>query len=157
MNRRTGLIIVIVLFMLQFIQNLYFASQWFLFDFLYLVIIYISLKSSLVMIGITATTLGLIADFMSGGVLGVFGFSRTLVAFFIAGMLNFIDLKKGIYVFLIITISLSFSNLIANFLMFLISRFTINFNFVFFQPVFTGLFGYLLLKNRSLKKYLDVY
>lgn len=157
MNVKTKFFLVLSLFCLFFLQNLYISSSWFSIDFTYLIIIFISLKSTIFKTGLYATIIGLIIDTISGGVLGVYGFSRTLVAFLIRGILTLIDLKKGFYVFLITTISLSLSNLIANFLMFLIFNFPFSLKFLLFQPIFTGLTAYFILKNRYFKQNLDVY
>jgi rod shape-determining protein MreD len=116
-----------------------------------------ALKSNLIKTGITATILGLLTDFTSGGILGVFGFSRTFIAFLIRGIISLIDLKQGSYVFLITTISLSISNLIVNLLMFIISNYPINIYFILLQPFLTGLLTLLILKIPYLKKQLDVY
>ncbi len=149
--------LVLILICLHFFQNKYIASTWFSIDFTYLIIIFVALKSSILKTGFTATSIGLMNDFLSGGILGVFGFSRTLISFIVKGLLVFIDLKKGFYVFMIITISLSASNLMSNFLMYLILDYPINLSFVLLQPVFTGLTGYFILKSSYIKKQLDVY
>ena len=143
--------------MLTFFQNLFISSDWFNIDFTYLIVIFVALKSTVFKTGLTATATGLLIDFISSGILGVFGFSRTLIAYIIKGLLVFIDLKKGIYVFLIITVSLSLSNFIAGSIMFLILDYPLTLEFLLFQPVFTGLTGYLILKNSYLKEQLDVY
>jgi len=157
MNRNVKFVFFIVLITLQLIQNSFTSFSHINLDFTYLIIIFIALKSSLIKTGIAATILGLLTDFTSGGILGVFGFSRTLIAFLIRGIISLIDLKKGSSVFIITTISLSISNLIANFLMFIISNYSMNIYFVLLQPFLTGLLTLLILKIPYLRKQLDVY
>jgi len=157
MKRKTKIIIVLVLLILYYFQNLYLSYSWFSIDFTYLIIIFVALKSSIFKTGLIATIIGLMIDTISGNVLGVFGFSRTLIAFIIRGLLVFIDLKKELYVFFITAVSLSVSNLTANFLMFLIFGFSFSLKFIIFQPIFTGLTAFFILKNSYLKKHLNVY
>lgn len=157
MKTRIKPFLVFILLCLHFFQNKYISSTWFSIDFTYLIIIFVALKSSLIKTGFAATSIGLMIDFVSSGVLGVFGFSRTFISFIVKGLLIFIDLKKGFYVFMIITISLFVSNLISNFLLYLILDYPITLNFVLLQPVFTGLTGYFILKSSYIRKQLDVY
>ncbi len=157
MRGKTKILLMIALIGLYFFQNIYLSSSWFSIDFTFLIIIFVALKSSVFKTGLIATFIGLMIDFLSGGTLGVYGFSRTLIAFIIREVLTFIDLKKGVYVFLITAISLSISNITANFLMFLILDFPFNINFILLQPIFTGLTANFILKSSYLKEKLDVY
>jgi len=157
MRGKTKLTLTFALLCLYFFQNLYVSSSWFSIDFTYLIIIFVALKSSTFKTGLSATLIGLLIDFISGGTLGIYGFSRTLIAFIFKEVLAFIDLKRGFYVFLITSISLSISNFTANFLMHLISDFPFNLNFILLQPIFTGLTAILILNSSYLKKKLDVY
>jgi len=157
MNRRVKWILLFFLLFLQIFENKFLSDTWISFDFSYLILVFVALKSDIIKTGLVATLLGLMLDFLSGGVPGVFGFSRTLVAFITREILTFIDLKKNFYVFIIISGSLSVSNLIVNFLLYLIFGFAINISFVLYQPILTGITAYLILKNSYLKKQLDVY
>ena len=62
---------------------------------------------------LSAAFIGLCSDYLSGGVMGVFSFSRTLAAYFLNVLARFLDLKKNIFIFLLILVSLFLSNLVA--------------------------------------------
>ena len=46
-----------------------------------MIIFYISIKSGFMKSVISASLIGLVSDYLSGGVIGVFSFSRTLAAY----------------------------------------------------------------------------
>ncbi|MCX6554820.1 MAG: rod shape-determining protein MreD, partial [Candidatus Aminicenantes bacterium] len=74
-------------------------------DLLYLVIFYVATKSGFMKSVISASVIGLCSDYLSGGIMGVFSFSRTLAAYLLNIIARFLDLKKNIFVFLLILLS----------------------------------------------------
>jgi rod shape-determining protein MreD len=126
-------------------------------DLLFLILVYISIKSGFLKTLLSATVIGLITDYFSMNVLGVFGFSRTIIAYFLNNMAKHIDLKNNLLVFTLISISLCLSNLIANTFFLLISGLKYNLNLIVIQPVLTGIMGILIVCTTKFKKYLDVY
>lgn len=126
-------------------------------DLFYLILVYISVKTSVLKTIFSATLIGWITDFFSGGVIGVFGFSRVCAAFFIHEVAPYLDLTRSRFVFLLIAISLSLSNLIANLFFHFIYGFDFELNLILNQPLFTGLLGVLLVIFPRVREKLDVY
>ena len=102
------------------------------------------------------TVIGWVTDFLSGGIIGVFGFSRTLTAFLVHEIHRFVDLNKNTFVFLFILLTLSFSNLVANFFYFFIHRYPIEPGMILRQPLLTALVGVLIISSIKIKDILDV-
>ena len=113
MNNRFQNIFIILMFAGQIVIAKYYQSLRFNVDLLYLVIFYIAIQSGFMKSIISASLIGLCSDYFSGGVIGVFSFSRTLAAYFLNVSARFLDLKKKIFIFLLIFISLLLSNLVA--------------------------------------------
>ncbi len=126
-------------------------------DFLYLILVYYTINSTFYKSIAAASIIGLITDYLSGGVMGVFGFSRTLAAFLLNEISKRIDLKNNIFVFLLIAVSLIFSNGVANFFFYFISGEPFNLNLVVYQPLLTGLVGVIIVAFSKSRTYLDVY
>jgi hypothetical protein len=103
------------------------------------------------------TVIGLITDYFCMNVLGVFGFSRTLAVFLLFEISPHIDLDKYYFVFLLVFISLSVSNVIANTFFFIILNFDFSLRLILVQPLLTGLVGVLIAGTSKAKRYLDVY
>ena len=125
-------------------------------DFLYLVLIYISVRSGFIKTMLWGTAIGWVTDFLSGGILGVFGFSRTLTAFLIHETHRFVDLNKNTFVFLFIMLSLSFSNLVANLFYYFIHSYPLEPGMILRQPFLTALVGVLIISSIKIKEILDV-
>ncbi len=157
MNRKAGIILFVLLFFMQLVLNRYMNVLKLNLDLLYLILVYIAVKSGHVKTMFTATAIGLLTDYFCMNNLGVFGFSRTLAAFFLHETAPHIDLKNNTFVFLFITISLSISNAIANIFFYFIENIPVNFNMLIYQPILTGLVGILILLAARKKRYLDVY
>lgn len=126
-------------------------------DFLYLILVFVCVKSGFFKSIFIASTIGLITDFLSGNILGVFGFSRTIAGYLLNEVSMRIDLKNNMFVFLMIFISLSLSNLVANLFFYFIQGFPLDVAMVLYQPLFTGLLGLIIVISSTAKKYLDVY
>lgn len=157
MKRRIRIIFFLILFSAQILSNLYFHSIKLHIDFLFLILVFIAIKSGIVKTIASATLIGWITDYFSMGNIGIFGFSRTVVAFLLHELSRFIDLKNSFYTFLLISLSLSFSNLIANLFFLLIHGVKIQLHMLVFQPLLTGLLGIILISPKKIKKRLDVY
>lgn len=157
MNNKVKTGIFLSLIIGQIIVHKYVHIIKFNIDFVYLILVYVAIRSGVVKTIITATMIGWLTDFFTGGIVGIFGFSRTLIAFFLNEIHRYVDLKKNIFVFLLITISLSLSNLIANVFFHFIHGFNIEINLVIRQPIITGLLGTLIMVPARVKEYLDVH
>ncbi len=157
MNSKFKILTFILLILGQIVMHRYIYQLNVTLDLLYLVLVYISVKSGFFKSILSATVIGLITDYLSGGVLGVFGFSRTISAFLLNEMSMRIDLKSNFFVFLLISISLMLSNLIANLFFYFIQGQYLQVNLILIQPFLTGLIGILIVSTSKSKKYLDVY
>ena len=125
-------------------------------DLLYLILFIIAIRSGFLPSILSAAFIGLCRDYLSGGVMGVFSFSRTLAAFFLNSLARFLDLKKNIFVFLLILVSLFLSNLIAFAFHVLIFHLRITASLLLFQPFSTALIGTIILGTDKMKSLLDV-
>jgi rod shape-determining protein MreD len=156
-NRKFKIGLFVGLIIGQIILNRYVHIIKLNFDLLYLILVYIAIRSGIVKTVVTATFIGWLTDFFTGGIVGIFGFSRTIIAFFINEMHRYVDLKKNIFVFLLIAISLSISNLIANVFFHFIYGYNLDLNLILRQPFITGILGTLLIIPTRVKEYLDVH
>jgi cell shape-determining protein MreD len=103
------------------------------------------------------TVIGLITDYFCMNVMGVFGFSRTLAVFFLFELSRRIDLNNNFFVFFLVFISLSVSNVIANIFFTIILNFDFSMRLILVQPLFTGMVAVLIAGSSKAKRYLDVY
>ena len=157
MKRKIKFIFFLVLFSAQILSNLYLHSVKLHIDFLFLIMVYIAIKSGIIKTIASAIIIGWITDYFSIGSIGIFGFSRTVVAFLLFELSRFIDLKNSFYTFLLIFLSLSVSNLIANLFLLLIHGVKVQLHMILFQPLLTGFMGIILISPKKIKKRLDVY
>ncbi len=146
-----GLLILAQLFLQRYKRG------FFNIDFLFLILVYISVKSGFLKSVFSATAIGLITDYLSGNILGVFGFSRTVSAYLLNEISMRIDLKSNFFVFLLISSSLALSNLIANVFFHYISQYPIDLNLILYQPLLTGMVGLLIVIPSRVRQNLDVY
>ena len=131
--------------------------QWrFAIDLLYLIVFFIAIRSRYLPSVLSAALIGFAGDVVSGGVMGVFSFARTLAAFLLNSLARYLDLKKNIFVFLLIQVSLFLSNLVAFLFLVLIFRYRITASLLVFQPLATALAGTLIVGSRKAKALLDV-
>ena len=126
-------------------------------DLFYLLLIYISVKSGFYKSIVTATIIGLVTDYFTGSNIGVFGFSRTVAAYLLNEFSKYIDLRRNVFIFFLISTSLFISNLIANLFFCLISDSAISINLLLYQPLLTGFVGILIISPEKMKRYLNVY
>jgi rod shape-determining protein MreD len=156
MNKRFRNVLFVLLVVGQIAVARYYHSWRFNVDLLYLIIFYIAIKSGFMSSVLSAALIGLCSDYLSGGVIGVFSFSRTLAAYFLNSLARFLDLKKSVFVFLLIFISLFLSNLLAFVFYILIFNLRITASLLFFQPLSTAIIGTFLLGFKKAKSLLDV-
>lgn len=157
MNRKIKIILFILLIGLHILSLRYGSILKFNLDLLYLILVYIAVKSRFLKTIFTAAAIGLITDYFSMQVMGVFGFSRTISGYLLNQISIHIDLKNNMLSFLLISVSLFISNLIANLFFHFILGFPFQLNLIIYQPLFTGLVGVLINGTKKAKQYLDVY
>lgn len=156
-NRRFKVGLFVFLIALQIVLQRYVDVLKLNPDLLYLILVYISVKSGFIKTVFSATAVGLVTDYFSMQVMGVFGFSRTLIAYLLNETSRHIDLKNNALVFLLTSVSLFVSNLVANLFFHIISKTPFQLNLVVYQPLLTGLFAVLILFPGKIRQYLDVY
>ena len=110
-GRRFKIALFIVFILLQVAIHRYVNELKLNLDLLYLILVYISIRSSFMKTVFSAAVIGLITDFFSMQVMGVFGFSRTIIAYLLNETAPHIDLKNNTFAFLLIAVSLFLSNL----------------------------------------------
>ena len=157
MNRKFKFLIFILLILGEVIINKYFHQLRLNLDLLYLILVYISINSGYIKCIMVGTVIGLIIDYFCMNIMGVFGFSRTLAVFLLFQLSRRIDLNNNFFVFLLVFISLSVSNLIANIFFSIILNFGISLRLILIQPFLTGVVAVLIAGTRKAKRYLDVY
>lgn len=149
--------IFILLILGEIIINKYIHQLRLNLDLLFLILVYISLNSGFIKCIMVGTVIGLITDYFCMNVMGVFGFSRTLAVFLLFELSRRIDLNNNFFVFLLVFISLSISNVIANIFFTIILNFDFSMRLILVQPLFTGMMAVLIAGSSKAKRYLDVY
>ena len=157
MGRRFKIALFIVFILLQVAIHRYVNELKLNLDLLYLILVYISIRSSFMKTVFSAAVIGLTTDFFSMQVMGVFGFSRTIIAYLLNETAPHIDLKNNTFAFLLIAVSLFLSNLVANTFFYFISGTSFDSNLILYPPLLTGLLGVLIISPSSIKRHLDVY
>ena len=125
-------------------------------DLLYLVIFYFSIRFGFLKGVISASAIGLVTDYLSGGILGVFSFSRVLAFYFLTSVARFIDLRKNIFIFVLIFFSLFLSNCVANFFFHFVFGFPISVSLIVIQPLLTAFVGTIMLSSSKIRSLLNV-
>jgi rod shape-determining protein MreD len=156
MNDRFRNAFLILLLIGQIAIARYYQSLRFNVDLLYIIVFYVSIKSGFMKSIISASLIGLCSDYLSGGVMGVFSFSRTLAAYFLNTLARFVDLKNNFFIFLLIFISLLLSNSVAFVFYALIFKYKVTASLLIYQPLFTAIVGTLILGLKKVKSLLDV-
>jgi rod shape-determining protein MreD len=156
MNKRFRLIAFVLLAAGQIAVARHFQTLRFNVDLLYLVIFFIAIRSGYMQAILSAALIGFVSDYLSGGVMGVFSFSRTLAAYFLNAVARFLDLKKNIFVFLLILVSLFLSNLVAFVFHVLVFNLKVTASLLLVQPLSTAVVGTILLGTKKAKSLLDV-
>jgi rod shape-determining protein MreD len=157
MNRKRKIFIFSLLLLGQIVMQRYMRQLNFHLDLLYLVLVYISVTSGFIKSLAAASAIGLATDYLSGNVLGVFGFSRTIAAYLLNELSIRIDLKNNVFVFLLIAISMAVSNSIANLFYHFILGYPLKLSLVLYQPLITAAVGVAIVAVAKIRLYLDVY
>ncbi len=157
MNRNFKLVFLLLLVVSQILLNRYVDVLKINIDLLYLVLIYVSIKSGTLKTILIACLVGWVTDFFSAGIVGVFGFSRVLVIFLVHEFVRFIDLTKRHFLFLLVSISLALSNFIANAFFHYIAGHSFTLGFLLYQPLLTAFVGMLIVSSPGIRERLDVY
>lgn len=154
---KTRIISVLVLSALQFILAQLFPKVPYFPDFLFLIIIYNALRASFLRTQLVACLLGWLTDYLCGGVIGVFGFSRIVAASLVHEIIRFIDLKKKGFTFFLVLMSLALSNGIAQLFFYLIHSAPVSLSLLFWQPLTTAALALLLVYWHRMNNIWDVY
>jgi rod shape-determining protein MreD len=157
MNRRFKILVFVLLVVGQIVIHQYVRQLHVNVDLFYLILVYISVTKGFYQSMAGGMAIGLITDYLSGNVLGVFGFSRTLAAYFLNELSRRIDLRNNVFVFMLIAVSMAFSNIIANIFFSFILNYTINLSLVLYQPLLTAFVGLIIVGTDKAKTYLNVY
>ncbi len=157
MNRKIKVLLFCLLIIAHVVINRHIDTIKINIDLLFLILAYVAVKSSFLKCILVAMAIGLVTDFFSGGILGVFGFSRTLAAYVIAELSRYLDLRKNIFLFLLIALSLFMSNMIANLFFYFILDAQLNITMVVYSPLVTAFIGSLIINLPKMKQDLDVY
>ena len=157
MNRKFKIALLFMLIIAQVLIHRYVDKLKLNVDLFYLVLVYVAVKQGVLRTIFSATIIGWITDFFSGGIIGVFGFSRVCIVFLIHEISPYLDLNRYHFVFLLIAISLSLSNLIASLFFHFIYGFDFELSLILNQPLFTALVGVLLVAFPNVREKLDVY
>ncbi len=156
MNKRFRTIFFLALLVGQIAISRHYPSLRFNVDLLYLVIFCIAIKAGYVSSMISASLIGLISDYLSGGIIGVFSFSRTLAAYFLNMLARFIDLRNNFFVFLLIWISLFLSNLVASGFYVFVFKYKVTVSLLIYQPLATAGIGTIIFGFKKIKSLLNV-
>ena len=146
------------LVLMQILINLYVNELNINIDFIFLILIYyISSKCNFLKSLLLATLIGWSTDILNSQIIGVFGFSRVVIAFAIFEIIVFIDFKRLTFTFLFIFLSLSLSNLVANLFLLLINGYDLSAGMLIYQPLLTGMVAVLLVSSDRIKEAINVY
>lgn len=148
---------MLFLLLMQIIVNLYLNEFNINIDFIFLILIYTSSRGNFLKLMIIATLVGWMTDLLNSQIIGVFGFSRVVIAYFIFEIIAFIDFKRVTFTFLFIFFSLSLSNLIANLFLLFINNFGISVVMIIYQPLLTGMVAVLFVNSDRIKEAINVY
>lgn len=143
--------------MMQILVNLYLNEFNINIDFLFLILIYISSRGNFLKSLIIATFLGWTTDLLNSQIIGVFGFSRVVIAYIIFEIIVFIDFKRLSFTFLFIFFSLSLSNLVASLFLLFINDYGLSVGMIIYQPLLTGMFAVILVSSDRIKEAINVY
>lgn len=156
-KRQFRFTLALFLVLMQILVNLYLNEFNINIDFLFLILIYISSKGNFLKFLIIATLLGWTTDILNSQIIGVFGFSRVVIAYIIFEIIVFIDFKRLSFTFLFIFFALSFSNLIANLFLLFINDYGLSVGMIIYQPLLTGIFAVILVSSDRIKEAINVY
>ena len=156
-KRRLRFTLMLFLILMQILVNLYLNEFSINIDFIFLILIYISSRGNFLKAMVVATIIGWMTDLLNSQIIGVFGFSRVVIAYIIFELIVFIDFKRLTFTFLFIFLSLSLSNLIANLFLLFINNYGLSVGMIIYQPLLTGLLAVLLVSSDRIKEAINVY
>jgi len=157
MHRKIRFTLLALLLAGQFLIGRYQPSLQLSVDFIYLIVFYLAIRCGFYKGVLAGMVFGLLTDHFTGGVIGVFSFSRTLAAYLVGNVSRFIDFRKNSFIFIFLWGSLWLSNLVANFLFEVAFRFNFSVQLLLWQPLLTATLGTLLVGTKRAKAVLDVY
>ncbi len=140
------------IFVTRFYPHLVFSP-----DLLFLILAYSALKTGFFRTCLTASVLGWLTDYLCGGLIGVFGFSRVIAAALLHETAKYVDLKKKGFIFFLLFSSLFLSNGIANLFFHLISKTPFSLSLLLWQPLATAVLGLLLTYWKKINIIWDVF
>ena len=156
-KRQFRFTLALFLVLMQILVNLYLNEFNINIDFLFLILIYISSRGNFLKSLIIATFLGWTTDLLNSHIIGVFGFSRVVIAYIIFEIIVFIDFKRLSFTFLFIFFSLSLSNLVASLFLLFINDYGLSVGMIIYQPLLTGMFAVILVSSDRIKEAINVY
>ncbi len=156
-KRQFRFTLALFLILMQILVNLYLNEFNINIDFLFLILIYISSRGNFLKSLIIATFLGWTTDLLNSHIIGVFGFSRVVIAYIIFEIIVFIDFKRLSFTFLFIFFSLSLSNLVASLFLLFINDYGLSVGMIIYQPLLTGMFAVILVSSDRIKEAINVY
>ena len=157
MQRKTKPLLLLALLLAQLVLDRYRHVLRVSPDLLYLILIYVAVTAGAIRTIIVAAMIGWMTDFFSVGMVGLFGFSRVLAAYFVNTISRFLDLNRTHFVFFLISLSLAVSNLVANLFLHWIYNFPLEPGLLIYQPLLTALLGVLILAVPRVKRDLYVH
>jgi rod shape-determining protein MreD len=150
-------IFVFVFITLQIVSVRFLPSIHYFPDFLFLIIAFNALKAGFFKSYAVACILGWLTDYLTGGIIGVFGFSRVLSAAILHEMVKVVDLKRKGFTFFLIFFSLLSSNLISYLFLYLIDQAHLSLSLILWQPISTAVLALFMIHWKSVNKIWDVY
>ena len=146
------------LIVLQILFNLFLNQLHINIDFIFLILLYYILsRRNFIQAMLVATIVGWSTDLLTSHIVGLFGFSRVVIAFAIYEIIVFIDFKRLSFTFAFVFLSLALSNLIASFFLLVIHGYPLSAGLILHQPVLTGMFAVLLISSDRVKEAVNVY
>jgi len=147
-----SIFVTLQLFAVRFFPHISFFP-----DLLFLILAYTALKSGFLKTYFIACTIGWLTDYLCGGLIGVFGFSRVVAGALLHETVHYIDLKKRGLIFFLIFVSLFLSNGIAFIFFYLINKSPLSMSLLLWQPLATASFALLLVYWKKINIIWDVF
>jgi len=156
-KRRFRLILALFLILMQIAINVYLNEYNINIDFIFLILIFTASRGNFLKSMTIATLVGWATDLLNSHIIGIFGFSRVLIAYIIFEIITIIDFKRLSFTFLFVFFSLCISNFVANLFLLFINNYGLSLGMIVYQPLLTGMFAVLLVSSDKIKETIDVY
>ncbi len=157
MKKNNFLLLIISLIVIQIIFNTNISYKFIFIDLIYISVFYISIRLEFRKSIILSTLLGILTDYLTIGILGVFGLSRAISSYFINTITKYFDISKDKFLISIFLLTFIFSNFLANIFFILIFNINLSIKIIFVIPITTTILNYILFKIPKIKKILNVY